>query len=133
MTASFFLQRDDTLAPTMPGPAESRAIAGDAKWFRRNKRRSLRLRKPASGEIRGLGGSAAELGGYPAMILVRQVLPSVRGRRIVYTCLPVDAPEDALTAFERLVDSAAAQGYTGELMLGDLARAMGAVPRARNH
>jgi hypothetical protein len=132
MTTAFRYD-DNTLTPARPGPAENRAITNDAKGFRKNKRRSLRLRLPASGEIRGLGESAAEAGGYPAMVLVRQVHPGVRRRRIIYTSLRVDAPEDVLIAFERRVDSAAAQGYIGELMPCDLARAMGAVPRERNH
>jgi hypothetical protein len=133
MTACLLHNRDaGTLTPMMPGPAESRAVKDDARWFAKNKRRVLRLRPPAGlGEIRGLGCEDAKASGYPALVLVRQIRSGIRHRRIIYTSLPT--PEDVLAAFERLVDSAAAQGYVGELMPGDLARAMGAVPRERNH
>lgn len=104
----------------------------DKAWFERYPHRSYRLRKPTEAERKFLKAEPS-VGGYPAMMLVVQVQPGFRERRLVYTALDSQTPEPAIAAFGRLMRRALEQGFCGEFDYDDLRAELGMPLEATRH
>ena len=101
-----------------------RARRKDEIWFAQRPWRTYRLRKPTEAERRFFRAAPSQQG-YPAMMLVAQVRPGFRQRRIVYTRLDSRTPEPVIEGYAKLLRSAAETDYVGELSAEDLRAAMG--------
>ena len=104
----------------------------DMAWFERFPHRSYRLRRPTEAERKFLKAERS-VGGYPARMLVEQVRPGFRERRLVYTAIDSGAPEELIAAFSRLMKRAVEQGFNGELDYDDLRVELGMPLEATRH
>ena len=104
----------------------------DKAWFAQRPNRRFRLRKPTKDELAFWRAEPA-VEGYPAMMLVQQVAPGVRHRRLVHTHLDSETPEPIIEAFARLVERGDAQDYRGEISNEDLRAELGMEPTETRH
>lgn len=110
--------------------AWDKAAKGDAKWFKRHPERSYRVREPRKGELEFFR-HGKELGGYPALILVRQIKPGVRIRRISYCSIPNE--ESFVRGWWNMSLDAANQGFKGEISISDFKAFLYGVPPDKRH
>lgn len=119
---------------TREGPASRRARKTDSAWFAKRPHRTIRFRDPLPGELAELldADAPSVVQGYPARVVVAQIRPGVRTRRLVYSHLK-HAPDAVLHAFMDVYDVAEAQGYEGELSKDDILVSLGGASDLRRH
>ena len=116
------------------GPAARRARKADSAWFAKRPHRTIRFRDPLPGELaesRGANAPPPEVQGSPARMVVVQIRPGVRTRRLVYTHLK-HAPEAVLRAFMEVYGAAQDQGYAGEISKDDVLASLGRAKATRH-
>ena len=120
---------------TREGPTTRRARKTDAAWFAKRPHRTIRFRDPLPGELAELSGTEkppSEVQGYPARVVVTQIRPGVRTRRLIYSHLHHE-PEAVLRAFIDVVDAAEEQGYVGVIGKDDILVSVGGAPEVKRH
>lgn len=119
---------------TREGPTTRRARKTDAAWFAKRPHRTIRFRDPLPGELAELSGTEppSEVQGYPARVVVAQIRPGLRTRRLIYSHLK-HAPDAVLHAFMGVYDAAEEQGYVGELSKDDILVSVGGAPEVKRH
>lgn len=119
---------------TRETPTSRRARKADAAWFAKRPHRTIRFRDPLPGELAELTDAdlPSEVQGYPARVVVAQIRPGLRTRRLIYSHLK-HAPEAVLHAFMEVYDAAEEQGYVGVLSKDDILVSLGGAPEVKRH
>ena len=120
---------------TREGPTTRRARKADAAWFAKRPHRTIRFRDPLPGELAELTDTEkppSEVQGYPARVVVAQIRPGLRTRRLIYSHLKHE-PEAVLRAFMDVYDAAEEQGYEGVISKDDILVSVGGAPEVKRH
>ena len=119
---------------TREGPASRRARQLDSAWFAKRPHRTIRFRDPLPNGLVELSNTEppSEVQGYPARVVVTQIRPGLRTRRLIYTTLRHE-PEAVLRAFIDVYDAAEEQGYEGVIGKDDILVSLGGAPEVKRH